>query len=352
MSAPNSQPLEDGTRSLDVFAREPRTDVGGPSGGIREFFRELAFRVATNTIALLTAIIVVSLMAVGHEWRASTDTYVAGGLAIALIVIFGEYLRYFVISNDSGYETIGRPEIFGHPSIGDAPPEYFELLRRGVRGGKIEDTARRLRDILLSAVIALVLMPMLLVITALIKATSPGPVLFRQKRLGLNERPFVFYKFRTMAHDADEKTHRQFAAMFLNSEVPDGDGTDDRGAEARERVFRLKRDPRVTRIGAWLRMTGLDELPQLWNVVRGDMSLVGPRPPIAYEIENYQEWQKCRMRVPPGLTGVWQVSGRVTVSFDEMVRMDIRYIYTRSLWLDAIIMLKTIPVALKGTSGY
>ena len=119
-----------------------------------------------------------------------------------------------------------------------------------------------------------------------------------------------------------------------------------------EKVFKLKRDPRITSIGAFLRRTSLDELPQLLNILRGDMSLVGPRPPIAYEIENYQPWHMERLKAVPGLTGLWQISGRSSVSFDEMVRLDIRYINEWSFSRDLAIMAKTIPVVIRGTGGY
>ncbi len=119
-----------------------------------------------------------------------------------------------------------------------------------------------------------------------------------------------------------------------------------------EKVFKLKRDPRITAIGAFLRKTSLDELPQLFNILKGDMTLVGPRPPIAYEIENYQPWHMERLKAVPGLTGLWQVSGRSSVSFDEMVRLDIRYINEWTMWKDIVIIAKTLPVVLKGTGGY
>jgi lipopolysaccharide/colanic/teichoic acid biosynthesis glycosyltransferase len=150
-----------------------------------------------------------------------------------------------------------------------------------------------------------------------------------------------------MKHNSDDAIHRQFAAMFING---DQDGCKEKNDG--ENVFKLQRDPRITPIGAWLRRTSLDELPQLFNILKGEMSLVGPRPPIAYEIENYQPWHMERLRAVPGLTGLWQVSGRSKVSFEDMVRMDIRYINTWSPWKDFVILLKTVPVVLRGTGGY
>jgi exopolysaccharide biosynthesis polyprenyl glycosylphosphotransferase len=201
-------------------------------------------------------------------------------------------------------------------------------------------------DIVVASLMAVVLLPLYLVIAFLVKSSSPGPVLFVQERLGRHGRPFKFYKFRSMRHDADDSIHRQFAAMFING--------DDDGCHARnggKAVYKLEQDPRVTGIGRWLRRTSLDELPQLLNIIKGDMSLVGPRPPISYEIENYQPWHLERLKVIPGLTGLWQVSGRSQVSFDEMVHLDLHYINHWSLLLDLKIILRTVPVVFHGTGG-
>ena len=206
---------------------------------------------------------------------------------------------------------------------------------------------KRLLDFFVSASALLLVSPLFLLFAIMIKRSSPGPVLFVQERLGRDGRPFKFYKFRSMVHNSDDTIHRQFAAMFIN-----GDEGGCAASNSGEKVFKLKRDPRITPIGAFLRRTSLDELPQLLNILKGDMSLVGPRPPIAYEIENYQPWHMERLKAVPGLTGLWQVSGRSSVSFDEMVRLDIRYINEWSLWLDLAIIAKTFPVVLRGTGGY
>jgi exopolysaccharide biosynthesis polyprenyl glycosylphosphotransferase len=211
----------------------------------------------------------------------------------------------------------------------------------GVRGG-----SKRALDLLLVGLASLVALPVCLVIAAIIKLTSPGPVLFVQERLGRNGRPFRFYKFRSMRHDADDAIHRQFAAMFING---DEDGC--KAQNGGKTGYKLEADPRVTPIGRWLRRTSLDELPQLLNILKGEMSLVGPRPPISYEIENYQPWHLERLKVTPGLTGLWQVMGRSRVSFDEMVHLDLHYINHWSLQLDLKILLRTVPVVLRGTGG-
>jgi exopolysaccharide biosynthesis polyprenyl glycosylphosphotransferase len=203
---------------------------------------------------------------------------------------------------------------------------------------------KRLFDIVVSSMMLMVLGPVMIIIALLVKRSSSGPVFFVQERLGRDGTPFNFYKFRSMKHNSDDAIHRQFAAMFING---DNQADDETG----EKVFKMKRDPRITAIGAFLRKTSLDELPQLFNILSGEMSLVGPRPPIAYEIENYQPWHMERLKAVPGLTGLWQVSGRSSVSFDEMVRLDIRYINEWSLWRDLVIILKTVPVVIQGTGG-
>jgi lipopolysaccharide/colanic/teichoic acid biosynthesis glycosyltransferase len=165
-----------------------------------------------------------------------------------------------------------------------------------------------------------------------IKLTSGGNVLFRQTRCGLNGRFFTLYKFRTMVEDAEE---RRAGLLHLN-EMKGGP------------VFKLKSDPRVTWFGRFLRRYSLDELPQLWNVLRGDMSLVGPRPPIPEEVAQYQRWQRRRLAMKPGLTCLWQVSGRNELDFDRWMQLDLEYIDSWSPWLDFKILLRTIPAVLSG----
>ncbi len=225
------------------------------------------------------------------------------------------------------------------------PPRLFIPADTTLYFGRLA-WLKRLADLACAGLLVLLAAPLMAVIALAIKRSSPGPVLFVQERLGRDGRPFPFFKFRSMAHNSDDAIHRQFAAMFI---AGDADGC--RKTNDGEEVFKLKADPRITRIGALLRRTSLDELPQLFNILRGEMSLVGPRPPIAYEIENYQPWHLERLKAVPGLTGLWQVSGRSRVSFDDMVRLDVRYINTWSPWQDLTIMLKTIPVVLRGTGG-
>jgi len=226
------------------------------------------------------------------------------------------------------------------------PPKLF-IPADTTRYFGIQGRFKRAFDLLAATAMLIVLSPVMLVVALLVKKSSSGPVLFAQERLGRDGKPFKFYKFRSMEHNSDDAIHRQFVAMFIGG---DDDGCVD--SNAGEQVFKMKLDPRVTPIGTLLRKTSLDELPQLFNIIMGDMSLVGPRPPIAYEIENYLPWHMERLKAVPGLTGLWQVSGRSRVSFEEMVRLDIRYINNWSPWQDFIIILKTIPVVFQGTGGF
>ena len=206
---------------------------------------------------------------------------------------------------------------------------------------------KRLVDVLFSLFVIVFGFPFYMLIAVLIKLTSEGPVLFVQDRVGKNERPFKFYKFRTMTVGNSDNAHRDFARNFINGDAK-GHGSDGNG----RRVFKMTSDPRITSIGRFLRRTSLDELPQFINVLRGEMTLVGPRPPLGYEVPHYKDWHRKRLTVKPGLTGLWQVSGRSTVPFEEMVRLDMEYIENWSFRLDLEIILRTIPVMLFGLGGY
>lgn len=207
--------------------------------------------------------------------------------------------------------------------------------------------AKRGMDIAVSLFVLVFGLPFHLLLALLIKLTSDGPVLFTQERVGLDGRAFRMYKFRTMVSDNSDELHRNFARDFINGKTNGGNGNNGNG-----NVFKIVNDPRVTSMGRFLRKTSLDELPQFINVLKGEMSLVGPRPPLRYELDHYKEWHKQRLAVKPGLTGLWQVSGRSTVPFDEMVELDIFYIENWSLLLDVKIVLRTAPVMLRGFGGY
>jgi len=202
--------------------------------------------------------------------------------------------------------------------------------------------AKRAFDMVAAGLGIAVLAPLFLGLYLAIRLSSRGPAIYVQRRVGADGRRFDFYKFRTMAHRSDDSIHRAYSERLINGWAQRDGG----------RAFKLTADPRVTPIGRFLRKSSLDELPQLFNVLRGDMSLVGPRPPIEYEVEHYQDWHKQRLQAKPGITGLWQVSGRSQVPFDEMVMLDIHYMEHWSFLLDLKILLRTIPVVLFGVGGY
>ena len=190
---------------------------------------------------------------------------------------------------------------------------------------------RRVMDVVLSAVLSALFLPVMLVVAAIIKLTSSGEVLFKQERSGLHGRGFTMYKFRSMVDDAEQL---RFELEALN----EMDGP----------VFKSSRDPRITGVGKILRRFSIDELPQLYNVLRGDMSLVGPRPPLPQEVARYERWQRRRLSMKPGITCLWQISGRNEVNFEDWMKLDLTYIDNWSLLLDLKILLKTVPVVLLG----
>lgn len=213
-------------------------------------------------------------------------------------------------------------------------------------------TAKRIFDIVLSIILLLVLLPVFLFIAVLIRVDSPGSPLFIQKRVGSRRRlrngkvtweveTFPCYKFRTMVSDADQKVHQEHIKKFIQGDL----ATEEQNDPAR---FKLNRDPRITRIGHILRKTSLDELPQLLNVLRGEMSLIGPRPVPTYEVAMYDLWHYERLAALPGISGLWQVKGRSQVSFEEMMQLDIEYVRKQSLLFDIKIMLMTVLVVVLG----
>ncbi len=232
-------------------------------------------------------------------------------------------------------------EGFGLPS---KPP--LTLVPRAVSDSYSKGLfVKTVLDAVVSGLLIAVLSPVLLLTILSIMITSRGPVIFTQRRVGLNGKVFKFYKFRTMYHENDDSIHRAYSKRLINGlGVPKDENT--KGA------FKMTKDPRITPLGHFLRKSSLDELPQLFNVLKGDMSLVGPRPPIEYEVDYYKDWHTQRLQAKPGITGLWQVNGRSRVSFDEMVMLDIKYIEYWSPMLDLKILLRTVPVVLFGVGGY
>jgi lipopolysaccharide/colanic/teichoic acid biosynthesis glycosyltransferase len=225
-----------------------------------------------------------------------------------------------------------------------ADSKLYPDLKRKVSRKRLPLVIKRAIDVVGSGALLLMLSPFLAAIVALIKLTSKGPVIYKQERLGQFGARFKCLKFRTMYTNNDPKIHQEYVQQFIAGKdgLNNSEGTD-------KPVYKLVKDPRVTFIGGFLRKTSLDELPQFWNVMRGDMSLVGPRPPVPYEFEVYDIWHRRRvLEVRPGVTGLWQVSGRNRTRFDEMVRLDLRYCQTWSIWLDLKILLATPRAVFNG----
>jgi len=203
-----------------------------------------------------------------------------------------------------------------------------------------QEVAKRLIDVSLSLALLMILAPVLLLLWCLVRFTSSGPAFFRQERVGRDMRSFTMLKLRTMYVDNHDQIHRNYITHLLSAEEPVAAGENG--------LFKLDGDPRVTRLGAWLRRTSLDELPQLLNVLRGEMSLVGPRPVLPWEAEMFEERYLRRFLVKPGISGLWQVSGRSRLTMKEALELDVEYADRQSLALDLIIILRTVPTILGG----
>jgi len=203
-----------------------------------------------------------------------------------------------------------------------------------------QEAAKRTLDISSSLALIIILAPLLLLLWWLLRSTSAGPALFRQERVGRDIRPFTMLKLRTMYVDNDDLVHRTYVAQLLSADRPAAAGPDG--------LFKLEQDPRVTRLGVWLRRSSLDELPQLFNVLHGEMSLVGPRPVLPWEARMFEERYRRRFLVKPGITGLWQVSGRSRLTMREALELDVEYAVRQSFKLDLIIILRTVPAILRG----
>jgi exopolysaccharide biosynthesis polyprenyl glycosylphosphotransferase len=217
------------------------------------------------------------------------------------------------------------------------------LIHKSARSNRFGFAIKRLLDILGATVLLVLVSPLMIVIAVAVKLSSPGPIIFKQQRVGRGGVPFKFYKFRSMRTDGDDSAHREYVAKLIAGKL-----NEINQGEADNPVYKMRGDKRITPIGKIIRKTSIDELPQLINVLKGEMSLVGPRPPIPYEAEKYESWHMRRLQeVRPGLTGLWQVEGRSKTSFDDMVRLDLRYIRNWSLWLDFKILFKTVAVVVR-----
>ena len=226
-------------------------------------------------------------------------------------------------------QELKRPSVFHHNHI----QLRMLLWHITIRTSQI---FKRLMDILLSIVAVIAGSPVFLITALLVKVTSPGPIIFSQVRVGKHGRHFKFYKFRSMYIDAEA---RKAELLKLNES---GDGV----------IFKMKRDPRITPIGRFIRKFSIDELPQLFNVLLGDMSLVGPRPPLPSEVRTYSLEERKRLNITPGITCLWQVSGRSELPFSKQIALDKEYIASQSMWKDFLILLRTIPAILTGKGAW
>ena len=201
---------------------------------------------------------------------------------------------------------------------------------------------KRVTDLSMAIPLLIIAGPLMLVIAVLVRATSRGPAIFKQRRVGLNGDLFVCYKFRSMVADADAQVHKDYVKAYATGQLYESRVASGRG----NLRYKLTNDNRVTPLGKFLRRSSLDELPQLFNVLKGEMSIVGPRPDVPYSVELYKDWHRIRLEVKPGITGLWQVRGRSTVTFEEMMRLDVEYVLNPSIWNDIKILLVTIPAVL------
>ena len=215
---------------------------------------------------------------------------------------------------------------------------------RAGRAGRASDLGKRLFDVVLGSACLLMLFPLLATVAVLVRLTTPGPVIFRQTRLGRDRRPFTFYKFRTMYDGCGDEVHKRYVRRLITQDHPPAGGP--RG------LYKLEGDARITPLGRVLRQLSIDELPQLINVLLGDMSLVGPRPLPGRDYDRFdQDWQRRRFSVRPGITCLWQVKGRSSIGFDEWMKLDLNYIDQWSIWLDLEILIKTVPAVLRGSGA-
>jgi lipopolysaccharide/colanic/teichoic acid biosynthesis glycosyltransferase len=244
-------------------------------------------------------------------------------------------------------------------------PRFVEAIARLNSAGhpsRLYQYGKRLMDIIIAALLLVIFSPLFLIIAILVKLDSPGPAFFSQKRIGskrrwlfqnrysTHARIFKIHKFRTMYVDACSDRHEKFIQAYINNDLEAMAALQEENEVTEANRFKMVGDPRVTRVGHFLRKTSLDELPQLWNVLKGDISLVGPRPPLLYEVRMCEPWQVQRLRASSGLTGMWQVTSRSSASFTEMIELDLWYLDNQSFLLDALIILLT-PIAVLTTRG-
>ena len=310
--------------SLAVRAGDPGSRAG--SSALGELARAVLRRVRSTDL--------VGRLSGGRLGILLTDTEPAGAQAVE------QWLRrvatQFGLVLESRIGVYPFPQESAEEHAADPDPDLAApLVDLGPSCDIPTPAGKRALDILVAAPALLLLLPLFALIAIAIRLDSPGPVIFRQPRAGRGGRPFAFYKFRSMLADAEAR--RAALASRNEQEGP---------------VFKIQADPRVTRVGRLLRRWSLDELPQLWNVLRGDISLVGPRSPTLDEVAQYERWQRRRLSVTGGITCTWQVSGRNQIPFREWMRLDLRYVACRSLWLDLRLLARTLPAVISGRGAY
>jgi lipopolysaccharide/colanic/teichoic acid biosynthesis glycosyltransferase len=269
----------------------------------------------------------VSVASIASKIGSALETYVGQGKSVRIDV------SYHVFPEDS---TETKPSGTIDSTL------YPDIDTRG-RPGWLHSAGKRMVDVVLSGFALFFLLPLFLLVASAVKLSSKGPVLFRQERVGQFGKRFRFLKFRSMQSCSESALHEQYVRKLISGSL----GVPENG------IFKIQNDPRVTSVGRILRKTSLDELPQFWNVLIGEMSLVGPRPPLPYEVEAYDIWHRRRvLEAKPGITGLWQVTGRSRTCFDDMVRLDLHYTQSSSLWLDLKILLRTPRAVLAGDGAY
>ena len=310
-SESSRQALRKVATALSVTARE--TDLTGwyrNDCAVGVMFTELGFTDRSATLSTM-------ITRVSNTLRANLVSEELNQISIS----------FHVFPEDWDHEGDQRPS---NPTL------YPDLTERD-ETKKVHRKTKRAMDVVGSLAALVLLSPLFLFIALAIKLTSKGPILFRQRRIGQHGKSFTFLKFRSMYVGNDPSIHQEYVKQLIA-----GKAERQSSSENGEGVYKLTKDPRVTSIGAFLRKTSLDEIPQFMNVLRGEMSLVGPRPPVPYEVESYDFWHRRRvLEAKPGITGLWQVKGRSRVKFDDMVRLDLEYARTWSPWLDVKIMLQT-----------
>jgi len=277
----------------------------------------------------------------------TTDGNIANALLTKVCTALGGALGIEHISEISLSFHIFPDDWEDGGSGGAADPRLYPDLKHDQDLKSALRLVKRCIDIAGSLLALILGLPLFAIIAVVIKLTSKGPVLFRQTRLGQYGKKFTFFKFRSMYAASDHALHREFVEALISGK------NGSREQDGRACVYKITDDPRITPAGKFLRRTSLDELPQFFNVLRGEMSLVGPRPPIPYEFQSYDLWHRCRLlAAKPGITGLWQVEGRSKVGFDEMVRLDLKYAMSWSVLMDLKILFKTPRAVLTGDGAY